>query len=198
MAMAAVVLGHHQQPGGVLVQPVNDARTRLAADARQRPAVKQQRVDQRAAGMPGRRMDHQASRLVDHQQVVVFVQDVERQGFGGKLGRTRRRDVQRNGFAPAHPVIGGQRAAGGGRPALLDEPLDLRARQACPRPRPGVGEARRQDLVEPRAGIFCRDDQGKPLAGVQFSTLAVRKASKISSPTPTQMALSATLKAGQW
>ena len=35
MAMAAVVLGHHQQPGGVLVQPVDDARALLAADARE-------------------------------------------------------------------------------------------------------------------------------------------------------------------
>ena len=140
--------------------------------------------------MSGRRMDHQAGRLVDYQQIVVFVQDVERQGFGGKLGGTRRRDVQRNGFALAHPVAGGQRAAGGGRPALLDEPLDLRSGQ--------IGEARRQDLVEPRAGVFCRNGEGKMLARAQLSTLAVRKASKISSPTPTQMALSATLKAGQW
>ena len=135
-------------------------------------------------------MDHQTGRLVDDQQIVVFVQDVERQGFGGKAGGTRRRDVQANDFARPHPVAGSQRAAGSRRPALLDEPLDLRARQ--------IGQARRQVLVEPRAGVFNRNGQGEPLARTQLSTLAVRKASRTSSTTPTQMALSATLKAGQW
>ncbi|MNC54706.1 hypothetical protein D3C75_1042000 [compost metagenome] len=37
----------------------------------------QQRVEQGAAGMPGRRVHNQPGRLVDHQDVVVFVDDIQ-------------------------------------------------------------------------------------------------------------------------
>src|SRR5262249_50808595 len=59
----AVVLGHHHQARGVLVEPVHDAGTPLAADARQAcAAVRDQGVDQRAGPMPGARMHHDAFR----------------------------------------------------------------------------------------------------------------------------------------
>ena len=98
--------------------------------------------------------------------------------------------MQDDTLALTYPVTGAQRAARAGGVALLNEPLDLGARQ--------VGEARRQDLVEPRAGIFRRHDHGEAAALAQCPALAPRKASSSNSPTPTQMALSATLKAGQW
>ena len=40
--------------------------------------MREQRVDQRAAGVAGRRVDHQPGRLVEHQQMLVLVQHVER------------------------------------------------------------------------------------------------------------------------
>ena len=41
-------------------------------------AMGDQRIDQGAVGIAGRRMHHQAGRLVDHDQVVVFIDDLER------------------------------------------------------------------------------------------------------------------------
>jgi len=40
-------------------------------------------VDERAGIMAGRRMHNQARRLVDHHQVVIFVDDLERDRLGG-------------------------------------------------------------------------------------------------------------------
>jgi hypothetical protein len=44
--------------------------------------VVEQRVDQRAARVPGGRMHHHARRLVDDDQIAVLVDDRERQRFG--------------------------------------------------------------------------------------------------------------------
>ena len=67
-------LGHHHKAGGVLVQAVHDTRTRHIDNVRH---VVQQGVEQGAIGMTGSRMHHQARRLVDHQDIVVFIDDIE-------------------------------------------------------------------------------------------------------------------------
>ena len=68
-----VVLGDHHQPGGVLVEPVHDARPLDAADAgKAGAAMGDQRVDQRAGLVAGGRMHDQAFRLVDDDDVVVL------------------------------------------------------------------------------------------------------------------------------
>ncbi|MNN45853.1 hypothetical protein D3C81_1602050 [compost metagenome] len=67
-------LGHHHQAGGVLVQAVDDAGPRHVGQPRH---MVQQGVQQGAVGMPGSRMHHQAGGLVQHQQVFVFIDDIE-------------------------------------------------------------------------------------------------------------------------
>jgi hypothetical protein len=103
--VCAVGLGDHQQPCGVLVQPMHDARAEARAALREGGAVRQQRVDQRAVRMPRRRMHGQPARLVHHQQVVVLVDDGHRDGFGREVvvGRAvgRQRVVHRVARAQA-------------------------------------------------------------------------------------------------
>ncbi|MCY1562913.1 hypothetical protein D9M68_1003770 [compost metagenome] len=53
---------------------MDDARARHIDDIRH---VVQQGVEQGAIGMPGSRVHHQARRLVDHQQLVVFIDDIQ-------------------------------------------------------------------------------------------------------------------------
>ena len=72
---------------------MHDAGPLLAADAAEIVDVVQQRVDERAAGMPGRRMHDHARRLVDDDQVVVLVEDGQRQRFGLRRRVDRLRDV---------------------------------------------------------------------------------------------------------
>ncbi len=67
-------LGHHHQAGGVLVQAVNDTGARHVDDVWH---VVQQRIEQRTAGMPGGRVHDQPGRLVDHHDMVVFVDDIQ-------------------------------------------------------------------------------------------------------------------------
>ena len=83
-----VVFRHHHQPGRVLVQPVHDAGPPHAADAgKAGAAMGDQRIHQRAGFMAGGRMHHQPLRLVDDDEVVVLIDDIERDIFALRLGR---------------------------------------------------------------------------------------------------------------
>ena len=65
--VGGVVLCHHQQAAGVLVDAVHDAGADLAADAGQAAlAMPQQGVDQGAVRVAGGRVHHHALGLVDH------------------------------------------------------------------------------------------------------------------------------------
>ena len=75
-------LGDHHQTSGVFVQAMHDPRTRYIDDVRY---VVQQGIEQSAVGMPGSRVHHQAGRLVDDQDVIVFVNDVQGDVLGDPL-----------------------------------------------------------------------------------------------------------------
>ena len=126
-----VGLGDDQQPRGVLVDPVHDARPEPPADARQRAAAMvQQRVHQRPVGRARRRMHHQPGGLVDDDEVGVLVDDVERD----RLGRGARSPP-----APAASPPPRSRAPGAaaGRPARSRPRPPRRPRRisACSRER---------------------------------------------------------------
>ena len=85
--------GHGHQAAGVFVQPVHDARARQTGKSR---AVGQQAIEQRAAPVAGRRVNHQAGGFVQHEQVLVFMQHGQRHGLRGESLRLRR-GAQREG-----------------------------------------------------------------------------------------------------
>ena len=70
-----IVFRHNHQPRRATVQAVNDARPLLAADAAEIVDVVQQRVDERAATVTGRRMHDHSRGLVDNEQVLVLEDD---------------------------------------------------------------------------------------------------------------------------
>ena len=90
--MGQVVLRHNQQAAGILINAVDNTGTHHAADAGQAvPAMGQQGVDQGAVGIAGRRMNDHALGLVDHEQVAVLIDDVQRDILGpGLIGNGRR------------------------------------------------------------------------------------------------------------
>ncbi len=149
--MGGVGLGHHHQAGGVLVEPVHDAGPLDAADAGQAvAAMGDQRVDQRALGVAGGRMHHQARRLVDHDQRVVLVDDIERDRLARGLGRLGRRQRDGDGVA-GFDVAGGiaDRARRDRDLAVEDQRLQARARQRR--------DARGEHAVEPLAFLLGGD-----------------------------------------
>ena len=123
-----VVLGHHHQAGRAAVEPMDDARPLLAADAAEIVDVVEQRIDERAARVAGGGMDDHARRLVDDDEIVVLIQDGQRQRFGLRLGFDRLGDRHGHVLAGSHRLVRLDGASLEQDVALLDQPLNLRAR----------------------------------------------------------------------
>ena len=99
-------------------------------------AVGQEGVDQRPVRMTGGRVDDQAGRLVDDQQVVVLVDDVEDDlGRGSEVERDRVGDLQAQLRARGDDRVRLEELTGRGQPAVGDELLDVAPRQARSRRR---------------------------------------------------------------
>ncbi len=87
-AMRLVGLGHDQKPARVLVETVDDAGPRDAADAGEaRAAMGDERIDEGLVGVAGARMDDEAGRLVDDDERVVLIDDVERDRLALRAAR---------------------------------------------------------------------------------------------------------------
>ena len=98
--VGGVVLCHHQQAAGVLINAVDDARADLAANAGKAAlAMPQQGVDQRAVRVAGCGVHHHALGLVDHQQVGILVDDVQRDILRHGLDGLCVRDLQQHGVS---------------------------------------------------------------------------------------------------
>ena len=136
----AVVLRRHHQSGGVLVEPVHDARPLDAADPRKAcAAMGDQRVDQRAGLMARGGMHHQAARLVDDDDVVVLIDDIERDILALGLGGDRLRHVDCDRIAGCDVISGvANGEAFDGDLAGQDQRFQPRSRQL----RPGARRAR--------------------------------------------------------
>ena len=99
-AVRAIVFRNDHQPGRVLVQPVHDFRPLHPADAGEAvAAMRDQCIGERAAGVAGGGMHDQPGRLVDHDQRVVFVDNMSGMFFPGRLGGLGRRHRNRHRLA---------------------------------------------------------------------------------------------------
>ena len=127
--MGAVVLRDHHQAGGVLVEAVHDAGPPLAADAGETvAAMGDQRIDQSAGRVSGGGMHDQPFGLVDHDDVGVLVNHVERNGLGSRLCRRRRRNVDEDRCAGIDAMTGiANRSSVDGDGAGFDQRLKPRA-----------------------------------------------------------------------
>ncbi len=91
MGMGHVIFGNHQGARSIFVQSVDDAGPQFTANSPQIRAVIKQAIDQRTAVVSRRRMHHQPRLLVDHNNVIVFIQNIEGNGFSLEFYRNRRR-----------------------------------------------------------------------------------------------------------
>ncbi len=160
--MRLVVFGDDEAAAGVLVEPVDDAGPRHAADAAQLPgAMMQQRVDERVFLVAGGGMDDEAGGLVQHEQRFVLEQNVERDFLRLRLGGPGVRPVDFNLFAGAGRVRGLDGLAVDADVALFDEPLQRAARDG--------GKLFAQKNVEPPAGQGLFDGENfRALAHNEF------------------------------
>jgi hypothetical protein len=89
--MSLIVLCHDKQSGGILVQPVHDARPKFSTDPLNIGAVMKQGVHQRTGIISGSGMNHESGLLVYYYDITVFVYDIDVDGLGGTVNRFRRR-----------------------------------------------------------------------------------------------------------
>ncbi len=133
-------------------------------------------------------MDDEAGGLVDHEQVLVLVDDLEPQLDGNELSLgsgARRRAPPR----PASRWLFGRRSPSTRTAPARHEPLGERARV----PTPGsVGD----DGVEPPARVGLRNARAVSVPTAALDRSAATN-DRNSSPTPTTMNVSARLNAGQ-
>lgn len=100
-----VILGYDQTSAGFFVEAMDDARAELVfgvrSATRKRLTAAEQRIDQSAAGVPGAGMDAHACWLVDDKEVVVFVENIERDCFRFSPQRRAWRRFYGDSFASA-------------------------------------------------------------------------------------------------
>src|SRR5581483_2344831 len=154
-AMGDIVFRHDDQTACFLVETVNDDRPESAAHAGQTGEVVQECVDEGAAvafvvGGAGAGVDHHAGGFVDDGQIIVFVDDIERDVFSDR--------AQGNDFGCVEDgdVLVAAEAQGGLGGGVVyqdfffgDELLYARATE--------VGEVGDEKLVETLAGVFGGD-----------------------------------------
>ncbi len=81
MPMGHVILGHDQTSARLLVEAVDNSRPFRSANAGEIAAVGQERIHQSAAGPAGAGMNGDTRGLIEHEQVLIFVENRERDCF---------------------------------------------------------------------------------------------------------------------
>jgi len=96
---------HHHHPGRVLIQTMHNARTLFVRHPQKMRAMGEQGIHQGTVPMTGRRMHHQPRRFVENQYIVIFIENVQSDGLGGRVQRLRVGNVQMHPIPRAQGVI---------------------------------------------------------------------------------------------
>lgn len=149
--MSKVIFGDEDEPGGVLVDPVDNPGPFFSTDPGEAfPAVPEQGIDKCAVRVPGSRVDDHAARLVYNDEIRIFIDNVQ-----GKILRNER-DIgslcrQRDGYGvtglnlctlPDSFVIQQNKA-------VLGQPLSCRAAEAV--------HSMREESVDSFSALLCCD-----------------------------------------
>ena len=97
--VSRVIFRNYQQPARVFIDPVDDSWMDHAVDSGKTfAAVIQQRVHESSVVVSVSGVNHHSFRLVDHEQIVIFIHDIKRNIFGLRIERLRVGDPQRSAF----------------------------------------------------------------------------------------------------
>ena len=110
-ALGVVVFCREHKARGIAIQAMHDAGSVLTLHGAQMvdTAVIDQGIRERTALMTMRRMAHQAALLGEHNEIIVLIANVERDGLGNHIGGiVRLGQIDRNTVAGSHGVLFGQ------------------------------------------------------------------------------------------
>ena len=104
--MSAVVFGNDKQSAGVFVDAMNNAGTMLAVNAGKAfTAVKHKRIHKRAGPVSDCRMHDHAARFIHHNDILILIDDIERNIFGCKVNLTQLRHNDSKNLSASELVI---------------------------------------------------------------------------------------------
>ena len=127
-AMGGIGFGRDQNSGGFQIEAVDDAGPLgTTAGGKFSGAVMQERGGEGAGGTTGAGMNGQPGGLVQDDHVIVLVQNVERDGLGLHMSRSRGGDADRDAGAGGQNIPGFHGFPGGLDPAGLHPLLNLAA-----------------------------------------------------------------------
>ena len=211
--MGFVIFGNDHDAAGILIQPVHDAGADHPVDARQVLTVKQQRIDQRARIMSRRRMHYHASGFIEHDHIFIFIDDIQRNVFRLRLQRNRPGQYDLKYISRFNFIIRLDQLASFTDAPFVQQNLDMgtgalqHIRKKYISPFPGIGGIRRHRTyiffhvlrckVRLLSGIIPDNGSSRSLCFIQFSRNPFCSMPHKISPTPTHMAISATLNTGQ-
>lgn len=163
----------HQKTAGVLVDPVNDARSGNTIQFRR---MVQEGILERAVVMARGRVNHEALWFFDDDDGFVFVDDLQRNCFWGDIRHHLEAWRQRDGLSAEDfsARFGGLTAQLHG--AVPDPVLDTISRI--------VGKQKAQGLVQALSGQFERDDGSQVGFGIHFSPLVQSRYTARLGPIP--------------
>jgi hypothetical protein len=146
-----VVFGDEDDPGGVLIEAMDQTRAQGIAANGKSLAAAQQGIDESAANVAGTSMDGHAGRLVDRENVGIFVENIKgdrfRFGTEGRAGLNYDGDV----FAAAKAKGAFRGLARDADESGLDELLNASAAE--------VGDVSGDDAIKTLAGFLGPDDK---------------------------------------
>ena len=146
--MGFIIFRDDQATARFFIEPMHDAGPLLPSDSGEGGAMMEQRIYERVLPMPGPGMHDQASRLIDHDQVVVFEKDIDGNCLRLviDLFRWRLSDIDNitspNNFARA--------------PGPLVKPNETVANQLLQSGARKLGERPRKKNVEAKTRMFLR------------------------------------------
>ena len=118
--MGLIGFGNHHDAGRFFVESVYQSRSLFSADGREPTGmlkVMEQRIDQRAGPMSRCGMHDKPNRLIEDEQDIIFIQNVEGNGFWLEFERFGARDVQFDSVAGSEFLLGRT-----GRPFIVIRP----------------------------------------------------------------------------
>ncbi len=136
-AVGVVVPSDEEDSGSVFVKPVDDARPCGSAEGGQAAEAQGEGVGDGAGGEAGSGMDGEAGRLIHGDEIVIFVEEIERNGFGRGDERSRGDELDLDGFARLEAMAWARGGAADPNVASSDFLLDARPahlRQAIGQP----------------------------------------------------------------
>lgn len=147
--MGRVVLGDDKDTAGFFVEPMDDPRPFLAADHRKIFAVGQERVHQRVLLMPSAGMNHEARRLVQDDEIVVFEKNIERHRLRLRVDLGHFRFAHFDDRSRPHGIARPRRFSVHGHEVFSNEGLKSGPRKG--------GECLGEKSIQPLAGVCALD-----------------------------------------